>query len=66
MSEAEERIATWQNEHSNHPDEPELLLIQWLRMVLEPRDIANALEVLGGICHECWDSYTGCRCWDDS
>jgi len=64
MSNAEERIATWQREHSYH--EPELLFIKWLRMVLEPRDIANALEVVEGICHECWDNYSGCRCWDDS
>ena len=43
----------------------EPLLVHRLRGRFGDADISFILDVIIGICHECWDSDRGCYCWND-
>jgi hypothetical protein len=65
-SQAKDKIAEFNNDHG-HSREKDVLLVRKLRKSgLNDEQIAAVLTAIGDVCHECWDSERGCRCWDDS
>jgi hypothetical protein len=64
----EERIISWMhdNTYCGHYDEREPLLVTRLRSVLSsPEQVADVLEIISSTCQHCYDSESGCQCWND-
>jgi len=62
---AEDRIKSWCEDWGHYGREP-LLVKRMREKNLTNENIADVLEIIGNTCMECYDSKSGCRCWDDS
>lgn len=59
---AADKIKEWSKDLSGSD---EVLFVKRLRDFLSDHEIVLVLNVLDGICKECWDSDSGCQCWND-
>ncbi len=63
--EAKERIKQFNRMVTQ--DDDDVLFIERLKASgFSEEQIVKIIDVMEGICHECWDNDKGCHCWDDS